>query len=222
MPLWSVPVGHRGDRWMVFVDGENFTIRGQRVASHLELQLEQGRRWQKDAFMWVPHDGPAFPFNARTEFPRSERLEFAQPVLQERPMRSYYYAGVAGAEPDRAKVSEALWNIGFEPKVFKKDKKDEKTKAVDIALCTDILSHAYLDNYDVAMLVAGDRDYVPLIEELKHHGKVVVVAFFTGTDSGLSTELAHASDLFIDVTVAFRKSWEYLAVQRTACEGPPV
>jgi uncharacterized LabA/DUF88 family protein len=206
---------------MVFVDGENFTIRGQRVASHLKLQLEQGRRWQKDAFLWVPYEGPAFLFNARAEPPQSERLEVAQPVLQERPVRSYYYAGATGADPDRAKVSEALWNIGFEPKVFKKDKKDEKTKAVDIALCTDILSHAYLDNYDVAMLVAGDRDYVPLIEELKHHGKVVVVAFFTGTDSGLSTELAQASDLFIDVTVLFRKRWEYLAQQRAQGEGPP-
>jgi uncharacterized LabA/DUF88 family protein len=131
------------------------------------------------------------------------------------------------AEPDlpwsgRFHDREALWSIGFEHKVFKKDSKTEKTKAVDIALCTDILSHAYLNNYDVAMLVAGDRDYVPLIEELKHHGKVVVVAFFTGTDSDLSSELAQASDLFIDVTVAFRTWWEYLAVQRAQGEGPPV
>jgi uncharacterized LabA/DUF88 family protein len=71
------------------------------------------------------------------------------------------------------------------------------------------------------MLVAGDRDYVPLIEELKHHGKVVVVAFFTGTDSGLSTELAQASDLFIDVTVLFRTHWEHLAEERARGEGPP-
>ena len=39
----------------------------------------------------------------------------------------------------------------------------------------------------VAVLVAGDGDYVPLITEVKRLGKVVYVVFFN--DYGLSTEL---------------------------------
>ncbi len=74
--------------------------------------------------------------------------------------------GVSGANPDHASVREKLWALGFDPKVFKKASKSDKTKALDIALCTDILSHAFLDNYDVALLIAGDQDYVPLVDEL--------------------------------------------------------
>ena len=40
-----------------------------------------------------------------------------------------------------------------------------KAKGVDIALTTDMLSNAFLGNYDVAVLVAGDGDYVPLVEQ---------------------------------------------------------
>ena len=31
------------------------------------------------------------------------------------------------------------------------------------------------DHYDVAVLIAGDGDYVPLVEEVKSLGKVVYV-----------------------------------------------
>ena len=42
-----------------------------------------------------------------------------------------------------------------------------RAKGVDIALTKDLLSHAFLDNYDAVVLVAGDGDYVPVVEELK-------------------------------------------------------
>jgi len=47
-----------------------------------------------------------------------------------------------------------------------------------------MLSHAFLNNYDVATLIAGDADYVPLVEEVKRLGKVVYVLFFVS--NGLS------------------------------------
>jgi uncharacterized LabA/DUF88 family protein len=70
---------------------------------------------------------------------------------------------------------------------LKKVRQQEKAKGMDIALAKDFLSHAFLDNYDVAVLVAGDGDDVPLITEVKRLGKVVYVVFFN--DYGLSTEL---------------------------------
>jgi len=30
-----------------------------------------------------------------------------------------------------------------------------------------MLSHAFLDHYEVACLVTGDADYIPLVEEVK-------------------------------------------------------
>jgi len=51
-------------------------------------------------------------------------------------------------------------------------------KGVDIMLATDMLTHAYSDNYDTALLVAGDSDYVYALQAVKNAGKHVEVALF--------------------------------------------
>jgi len=82
--------------------------------------------------------------------------------------------------------------MNFQPTVFKKRKQTDRSKGVDIALTTDLLSGAYNNNFDRAVLVAGDGDYVPLINEVKRLGKVVHVLFFE--NEGLSDDLCLASD----------------------------
>ena len=77
-------------------------------------------------------------------------------------------------------------------------------------MAKDFLSHAFLDNYDVAVLVAGDGDYVPLITEVKRLGKVVYVAFFR--DCGLSTELHLAADMFFEIEDFFLERWRSVNV----------
>src|SRR5829696_8160198 len=83
-----------------------------------------------------------------------------------------------------------------------------ETKAVDIALATGLLGNAYRDNYDAAVLVAGDGDYVPLVEEAKRLGKVVHVTFFGEKEYGLSPDLRLASDRFWDLEEVFAEAWE--------------
>jgi uncharacterized LabA/DUF88 family protein len=68
-----------------------------------------------------------------------------------------------------------------------------------------MLTHAFMNNYDTAVLVAGDGDYVPLVEEVKRFGKRVVLHFF---QSGLSEDLKLACDAFIDVTRPFHDYWK--------------
>ena len=51
-------------------------------------------------------------------------------------------------------------------------------KGVDIQLATDMITHSYKNNYDVAILVAGDNDYVGAIQAVKDNGKNVEVALF--------------------------------------------
>jgi hypothetical protein len=41
-------------KWMLFVDGENFTIRGQELADKRSIVLTEGRYYCKDTFLWVP------------------------------------------------------------------------------------------------------------------------------------------------------------------------
>jgi uncharacterized LabA/DUF88 family protein len=48
-------------------------------------------------------------------------------------------------------------------------------KGVDIQLATDMITHSFKNNYDVAVLVAGDNDFVGAIQSVKDNGKNVVV-----------------------------------------------
>jgi len=46
-------------------------------------------------------------------------------------------------------------------------------KGDDIHLAVDMLSHAYEDKYNTAILISGDGDFVPLVSKVKAKGKQV-------------------------------------------------
>lgn len=181
-------------RWMAFVDGENFTIRGQQVAGRMGVTLIEGEYYQRDVFVWFPNvTGRA---NLFAETPLN---------LQPNSIRSHYYTSSPGDEPKLAGIREALWRLGFHPEVFKRDSGTKRSKGVDIALAKDFLCNAFYDNYDVAVLFAGDGDYLPIVNEVKRMGKVVYVVAFHG--SGLSPSLRLASDECVEVDDFFCKQW---------------
>ena len=70
------------------------------------------------------------------------------------------------------------------------------SKGVDICLATDMITHACKKNYDIAILVAGDGDYVPLVEAIKNEGCRVIVWF---VQNGLNEKLKQKSDHFWDI-----------------------
>jgi hypothetical protein len=189
-------------RWMLFVDGENFTIRGQEVAARAGLALRVGEFYSRDCYLWIPGTPPKDLAAHGNGSPQ---------MLHERGERSSYYTFVQG-DPDRiGAVRESLWRLGFQPAVFKKPT-GLRAKGVDIALTKDVLSNAFLDNYDVAVLVTGDGDYLPVVEEVKRLGKIVTVLFFDEAGGGMNPELRLASDGFVDIGQYFRARWtEYLA-----------
>lgn len=43
-------------------------------------------------------------------------------------------------------------------------------KEVDVAMACEMLKHALLDHYDVVVIVSGDRDFVPAIQEVQAEG----------------------------------------------------
>ncbi|MBI1973632.1 NYN domain-containing protein [Candidatus Micrarchaeota archaeon] len=51
-------------------------------------------------------------------------------------------------------------------------------KGDDINLAVDMLSLAYENKYDAAILVSGDGDFVPLVERVRSLGKNVTIACF--------------------------------------------
>src|SRR5262245_6026602 len=169
----------RARSWMAFVDGENLTLRGQEVAKRDKRNLHDSTEYERDVFLWFRIGTP----------PRHPDWTRLTTWLQPDAIRAHYYTSAVGDDDALAKIRERLREIGFDPHVFKRDPKRNRSKGVDIALTKDMLSHAFLNNYDAAVLVAGDGDYMPLVEEVKRLGKIVYVAFFTGDGAGLNPDL---------------------------------
>lgn len=68
-----------------------------------------------------------------------------------------------------------------------------RQKEVDVSLACEMLEHALLNNFDVAILVSGDRDFVPVIQKVQAAGKRVEVAAFDGE---FSQEVKRAADVY--------------------------
>ena len=67
-------------------------------------------------------------------------------------------------------------------------------KGVDVALVTKMLSHAFRNTFDVAILVSGDLDYAEAVKVVKELGKRVEIAAFKGS---IGRELKFLADRFI-------------------------
>ncbi|MFQ6674484.1 MAG: NYN domain-containing protein [Fidelibacterota bacterium] len=185
---------------MLFVDGENFTIRAEKVAQAKGLDLKEGSFYMRDTFIWLPGITGT---EARTP---------GHLALQKNATRSFYYTSLAGDDTAINEVKRKLWDLRFNPQVFKKKKKNEKAKGVDITLSKDLLINAFFNNYDVAVLIAGDGDYVPLVEEIKRLGKVVYLSFFE--KEGLNQELRLAADSYFEMEPFFVDRWTEVTMGR--------
>lgn len=157
-------------RWMMFVDGTNILV-------------ELSKYTQK---------------NFRADKPPFAALETVALLLREiykfNPLpftRRYWFASYNGDEEYYFKYREKLRSTGFEPVLFKK--RGGREKGVDIALTREMLVNAFNQNFDHGIIVAGDEDYVSLVNEVKRYGQTIEGMFF---EKGLSKELKIACDRF--------------------------
>ncbi len=56
-------------------------------------------------------------------------------------------------------------------------------KGDDVHLAVDLISGAYENLYDSAIIVSGDEDFVPAIKKVQKLGKKVINAYFKGSSS---------------------------------------
>lgn len=193
-------------RWMLFVDGENWTIRGQELAALKGVSVTPGQFFITDTFLWLP-GRPARA--AATLFERFASKYELDPLA----VRAYWYGSVVGDTDLVNDTRAVIKRVGFDPRVFKKEKKTRPTKAVDISLTTDMLGHAHSDHFDVAVLLAGDGDYIPLIEAVKRLGKRVWVGFF---DEHAAREMQLVPDLYFTLTGELMEAWTKAGASTTA------
>jgi uncharacterized LabA/DUF88 family protein len=75
-------------------------------------------------------------------------------------------------------------------------KRRVRQKGVDTLIAVDMVAGAYSQLFDIAVLVAGDADFVPVVEEVKRRGVMVAIA---GRSSSTSSELMAAADRYIEI-----------------------
>jgi uncharacterized LabA/DUF88 family protein len=66
-----------------------------------------------------------------------------------------------------------------------------------------MLVHAFRNAYDAALLFSGDADLIPVIEEVRRLGKLVIVGAFPDSTS---PALRVAADAFLDISSEFEKA----------------
>ena len=99
-----------------------------------------------------------------------------------------------GVEDRPRRFHDKLRYLGF--RVIAREAYDEnrkEQKEVDVALACELVAHAFKDNYDVAILVSGDRDFIPAIQHVQSSGKRVEVAAFANS---VSEEMRRSVDRF--------------------------
>jgi uncharacterized LabA/DUF88 family protein len=159
---------------MVFVDGENLTSRWKKQLGDQPLPAHV--QAMQDVFVWS----------------QSLNMEHHRCNI----IRKHYYTSAIGDTEYRNSIFEQLKLLGIEsPYVFPRNK-TRGSKRVDITLSVDMLTHAYQKNYDAAVLVAGDEDYVPLVNAVKNAGRRVFLWF---VDNGLSPALKRSVDYYYDI-----------------------
>ena len=173
-----------------------------KLSNFLKIQLDPRERIQ------IFIDGSNLYYALRNECQRTDLdwLEFSNLLANGRKLiRINYYVSVVDAtrDPDTAKSQQrfldALRHVPYvtvttRPLTYKGDIPVEK--GVDIAIAIDMLTNALRNCYDTAILVSGDGDFAPVLDEIKRAGKNVENATFR---SGRSDALINASDLFIEL-----------------------
>lgn len=157
-------------RYMFFIDGTNLLT---------ELSKEIGVTFN-------PDKPPLSVFIVAKNLIKSITLPDRSQVI-----RKYWIGSYTGDDKLRDKIRWALREHDFEPVLFKR--KGNREKGVDIALTKEILLNAINQNFDRGYLVAGDEDYLSIIQEIKRYGQRIYGAFF---DHGLSAELKLSFDYF--------------------------
>jgi len=170
------------ERLMTFIDGSNLL---RAIGTQIGVDIRSDK----------PSD-PALRLAAEIIRILHERLGKNTFCYGFKQIRSYWFGAIKGNDAYEGSLRDKLRSLGFEPVIFKQ--KGGKEKRVDLAVAREMLIHAFSHNYDLALLVAGDEDYVDLVNDLKRLGPRVIGSFF---ETGLSNELKVSFDYFHELHI---------------------
>lgn len=85
--------------------------------------------------------------------------------------------------------------------------KDNKEKCTDINIATGLLTKAFYNSYDVALLFSGDRDYKKVVREIRRMGKIIGIVTPAGEAERNASDLANNVDFHIVLDEDFYKQF---------------
>ena len=164
----KVSIQRDNERVMVFIDGSNlYHVLSQSCGRH-DLQFDK----------------------------------FAQKLANGRQLQRIYYYNIrqeSDSNPnvgvEQSKFLDSLYDTPYVEVrlgIWKQRGDIMVEKGVDVMLATDVVTNAYNDHYDTAIVVSGDADFYPALQAAKDVGKHIEVAAF---DMNLSAESARVSDV---------------------------
>src|SRR5689334_7561511 len=77
-----------------------------------------------------------------------------------------------------------LMHAGIEPKYMPMPKTGKNEKGSDVALSVDAMQIGLAGKIDIAVLVSGDADFVPLVRALMKESVRVLAAYFEYNENG--------------------------------------
>ena len=176
----------REQRVRVFVDYQNFTLSLRRVEPNFRIDMRPlGPCLAQDALRVVDPNALAqyqgmnvySSYDPNTQAGSNHRNWFENTLSS--------FPGVYGTIVERQRKQG--WpmcpssSCHVEIKVCPScggDTRGTEEKGVDTRIVTDMISLAWVGNYDIAVLVSSDRDFIPVVEFLQTRGiKVVHGAF---------------------------------------------
>ena len=177
------------DRVIVFIDGSNVLNRLRDIQrdSDRRINLEYGKFVAKLA--GERRLVRAYYYAARVDRTR-------EPELYQQQQRFYYNLELIPRFELRAGRLVYPRTPGANP----------YEKGVDVKLATDMLLHAARDNYDVAILVSGDTDFVDAVQGVKDLGKNVEIALFNPSGS---RALRSVADEVIELDIPFLEDCQF-------------
>ena len=164
-----------------YVDNSNVFIEGQRVSA-----VEKGMAQD----IWDAHDRNVFDFSWKLDYGKLHAFVCGD-------KKDIGCAKLWGSPPPRDSFWDMVKRKGFEVKTYEKSM-SHKEKKVDVGIAHQITKDAYKlidkDNSEI-ILVAGDKDFVPVVEDLVSEGYRVCVVFWDHA----AKELKDAATEFISL-----------------------
>ncbi len=171
-----------GDRVMIFIDGSNLyhSLKGFFKRTDIDMGKFGHKLLEKRRLIRI------YYYNARVgRKEEPERYKNQQTFLD----------GVSAIPYTELRLGRLVYNNWPHTPPYE--------KGVDIQLATDMITHSYKNNYDVAVLVAGDNDFVGALQAVKDNGKNVEVALFGKERT--SMQLREVADRVITMNARFIK-----------------